>query len=350
MAGHLPFYAGGHAGSMPTVSPPVKHPAHLSRTISRLGRSDTTWDGQRSCERRRHARLCGMTSSPENEQLIPLRYPGKCAACGAVLTPGTKAWRNAASKVITCVACHQTVAGLEPSAAPASLAPSTVRPSAGIAGASARDEFDRRRMKREAAIDAKWGRFAGVVKFITDEPQTTEAWAKGAGGEERLAKALGARLTDDAIPLHDRKVPRTRGNIDHLVIGPTGVWIIDAKAYAGKIERRDKGGFFSSDMRLYVGGRDRSEAVAGMQWQVDAVRAVVGDESVPVHPVLCFTDAEWGLFSGPFTLGGVLCTYAKALAQAINASGPLDPARVVEIAQHLATSLPANTERPVEDD
>lgn len=145
-------------------------------------------------------------------------------------------------------------------------------------------------------------------------------------------------------------MPRTRGNIDHLVIGPTGAWIVDAKAYTGKIERRDKGGLFTTEMHLYVGGRDRSKAVTGLQWQVDAVRAVLEDDSVPVHPVLCFTDAEWGLFSRPFTLDGVLCTYAKALAQVINAPGPLGPERVVQIAQQLATALPANTERPVDDD
>jgi len=308
-----------------------------------LGRSDITWDGQETEGFSAARETCGMTSSLGNEQLISLRYPGKCASCGTALTPGTKAWRNASSKVITCVACRHTAAGSELSAAPASAAPFTARPSAGVAGASARNEFDRRRMKREAAIDAQWGRFAGVVKFITEEPQTTQAWARGASGEERLAKALGARLTNHAIALHDRRVPRTRGNIDHLVIGPTGVWIIDAKAYTGKIERRDKGGLFKTDMRLYVGGHDRSKAVAGLQWQVDAVRAALGTNSAPVHPVLCFTDAEWGLLSRPFTLGGVLCTYARALAQAINASGPLGPDRVVEIAQHLAMSLPAGT-------
>lgn len=292
-----------------------------------------------------------MTASSETEQLRALRYLARCAGCGTSLTPGTKAWRNADSKVITCVDCHQSAEMSPPT--PDSNSGVTFqaeKPPAGVAGASAREEFNRRRLKREAAIDAKWGRFAGVVKFITEEPQTTQAWGQGASGEERLARALGTRLTDDAISLHDRKVPRTRGNIDHLVVGPTGVWIIDAKAYTGKIERRDKGGLFTSDIHLYVGGRDRAKAVTGMQWQVDAVRAVLGDDPVPIHPVLCFTDAEWGLFSRPFTLGGVLCTYAKALAQAINEPGPLGPDQVVRIAQQLAVSLPANSEPPVDDD
>lgn len=133
-----------------------------------------------------------MTSAPENEQLRPLRYAGKCAGCGTAPTPGTKAWRNADSKVITCVACHQAAAVFQGSLVPASPTTSpTVRPSSGVAGGSAREEFDRRRLKREAAIDAKWGRFAGVVKFITEEPQTTQAWGQGASGEERLAKAPG---------------------------------------------------------------------------------------------------------------------------------------------------------------
>ena len=33
--------------------------------------------------------------------------------------------------------------------------------------------------------------------------------------------------------LHDRRMPRSRANIDHLVVTPTGVYVIDAIKYGG---------------------------------------------------------------------------------------------------------------------
>ncbi len=42
----------------------------------------------------------------------------------------------------------------------------------------------------------------------------------GAGGEEQVAEWLSKRLVDDVIVLHDRRVPRSRANIDHIAILP----------------------------------------------------------------------------------------------------------------------------------
>jgi hypothetical protein len=48
----------------------------------------------------------------------------------------------------------------------------------GSAGRSAQAEYDRRRHKREERIDAKFGRLAGVVKFLPDDPQSAKAWVR----------------------------------------------------------------------------------------------------------------------------------------------------------------------------
>jgi len=46
--------------------------------------------------------------------------------------------------------------------------------------------------------------------------------------------------------LHDRRIPGSRANIDHIVVAPSGVWIIDAKRYSDQlVQRRGKD--------LYVG-------------------------------------------------------------------------------------------------
>lgn len=134
--------------------------------------------------------------------------------------------------MVTCVSCgsgHGTSA-LEAPQQPSAPAPEVADPPAspidsGTAGASARREFDRRHQKHEADIEAKWGtgRLGRIAKRLSDDPQSTKAWGRGAIGEERVAEVLHARLDDKAVVLHDRRVPKTRGNIDHLAIAPSGV-------------------------------------------------------------------------------------------------------------------------------
>jgi hypothetical protein len=55
-----------------------------------------------------------------------------------------------------------------------------------------------------------------------------DRWRRGAEGEVATAMLL-ARLPRRYVVLHDRRIPGSRANIDHLVVGPTGVWVIDTK-------------------------------------------------------------------------------------------------------------------------
>ena len=133
---------------------------------------------------------------------------------------------------------------------------------AGVAGQPTRQEHDRRATKRETAVKERWGNpIGGAVLALTDEPQSTRAWAVGARGEEKLAEAL-----DGFSVLHDRRVPGTRGNIDHIVVAPAGVFVVDAKRYEGRIEIRNHGWFLRPDERLHVGAEGLLPALAGQDW------------------------------------------------------------------------------------
>jgi hypothetical protein len=143
-------------------------------------------------------------------------------------------------------------------------------------------------------------------------------------------------------------VPKTRGNIDHLAIASSGVWVIDAKNYEGKVERRDVGGWFNTSYRLYVGGRNRTRLVDGLAWQIRAVESALGDTDVPVNAALCFTEAIWKLFAKPFQIGEIWVTWANCLADLIAAPGPLNSSDVVRVATQLSAVLrPAVPSAPV---
>lgn len=203
------------------------------------------------------------------------------------------------------------------------------------AGESARAEYERRRANDEARIHASWGRLGKIAVALTPEKQTTRAWATGAEGEERVGARLDQIASEDIAVFHDRRVPGSRANIDHIVITRESIWIIDTKRYAGKApEKRVEGGLFRPRVEtLWLRG-DKSKLIDGVVWQMEKVEEVVGP--LPIRGALCFIDAEWPLFPDPFTVDDVLITWPKNLAKQISADrdGGLD---VEGVAAQIAT-------------
>lgn len=158
-----------------------------------------------------------------------------------------------------------------------------------------------------------------------------------------MAKALEG--IEGLLALHDRRVPGGRANIDHIVVSPAGVFVIDAKHYLGKIEIRNRGWFLRPDHRLYVGRRDCSAFATGLGWQVAAVAAALTaagiDPLPPVTPVLCFVEGEWPLFSPPDAYAGVRLEGTKSIRKLVASPVVLDPPLIDRLARLLATATPA---------
>ena len=282
---------------------------------------------------------------------IKLRYAARCTTCAVAMPAGTQAVWNKAAGGAFCQSCG-TVTVLsgnsQPSSAPEPPSPGTrtadtappqvADAETSDAGRSAQAEFERRHSKREQGLDARWGRLSGIAKFLSDDPQSTKAWARGAEGERRLAAQLARALGDRAVFLHDRKVGRA--NIDHLIVASSGVWVVDAKNYTGRVEYRNVGGWLGpADHRIYVGGRDKTKLATALGWQVTAVRSTLGDLNAPIHPALCFTSSDWGWFAKPFRHEGVLVTWTSKLADMIAATGDLGPEQIEQVASRLAHAL-----------
>jgi nuclease-like protein len=161
-------------------------------------------------------------------------------------------------------------------------------------------------------------------------PHETESWRRGTAQASRapvngtggcsLSAHLHQKLKGRAVVLDDRRVPGTKANVNHIVVAPSGVWVVEAKDYDGRVERRDVGGWFKVDERLYVAGKDRSHLVDGLDRHVIAVEnllAQAGLTSVPVHSALCFVNSEWGWFAKPFSMSGVWVTWPERLTELV---------------------------------
>lgn len=169
-------------------------------------------------------------------------------------------------------------------------------------------------------------------------------WGKGSEGENWLAGYIGRAVGDSVVALHDRLIPGTRGNIDHLFVTATGVWVVDTKAYKGKVVRRQVGSLLRSDNELYIRGRNRTALAQGVLRQVDAVLAALRSDDalhgIEVHGALCLVESEWGLLDFPFQVGNVWVLYPGALKKRLRKSGRLSLETIERIARRLDLSLP----------
>jgi hypothetical protein len=184
-----------------------------------------------------------------------------------------------------------------------------------------------------------FGRLAPLARLLARPNASTEAWARGAEGEERVGALLRRAVGENGVVLHDRSIPHSRANLDHIAVVPSGVWVIDSKHYRGRLERRGVGGWFRSRAALYVAGRDHSTLVHCALRQRSVVAAAAGPD-VPVRAALCFTGAEWPRFARPFTIDGVLVTWPKALARVLGMPGRLDASTRNSLATRMAVAFP----------
>jgi hypothetical protein len=266
-----------------------------------------------------------------DEKRMRLRYSGTCRVCSVELPAKAEAIYERSSKTVRCTT-HDTASDASPGVSNAV--------DAGSPGASARREFERRKAKREERTRAKHPKLGGLILALSDDPQSTRAWDTGALGEERLGNRLNELASDSLRVLHDRRIPGSRANIDHIAVASNGVYVIDAKKYKGRPQLKIEGGFLRPRVeKLLVGTRDCTKLVDGVLKQVDIVRGFISDD-LPVHGVLCFVEADWPLIGGSFTTRGVEALRPKRLYPKLKADGPLLTQTVAEVHRRLGSSLP----------
>jgi hypothetical protein len=277
-----------------------------------------------------------------------LKKAGVCLDCGKELPIGILAQWSRNKKAVRCLEHATSVE--QPTSAPAVfippaplVAPSGTIVSDGSAGASAHKEYERRKNKREDSIRDNHKILGNFIIAVTDTPTSTKVWEKGAVGEYKVGAKLDTLTTNGCHVLHDRKVPKSKANIDHIVVSNSGVYIVDAKNYKGVVKVESYGGVFSDKTyKLKVGGSDRTKLAEGMLWQISVVKNILDTAGlqVPITGVLAFYDAEWPLFGkGIMDIKNVKVTGLKGTVEIITKPGPLTPQQTRNIATALLEVL-----------
>lgn len=211
--------------------------------------------------------------------------------------------------------------------------------SPGTPGRSAQRQGERWRANRERRVRERHPVLGGLFLALQAPPVHERNWKAGGTAEAELAQALTKRCGERVDWLYDRRIPRRRANIDILAFAPSGVWVIDAKSYRGKVHIANP---VRGKSKLVINGRDRSKLIDTLDWQVELVGAAVGalDPTVPVHGALCFDGRADLPLIRTLRLRGYPMDYPRRLAKRLCASGPLSRERLSRVRARLAAEFP----------
>jgi hypothetical protein len=176
----------------------------------------------------------------------------------------------------------------------------------------------------------------GMLRAVHMEKQAARRSRAGCLGEQAVCSALSSLSLDGVLHLDDRRLPadaRSRANIDHLVIGPTGVFVVDAKNWAGRIEVR--GGSVLQDG---VYRDERLTTLTFLTHRVEEVMAVSSAALVRPQPLICFARPSPGL---PPAAGPILLSDLSTVADVIRRRpAVLTSEQVSELVEMLSYAFP----------
>jgi hypothetical protein len=179
-----------------------------------------------------------------------------------------------------------------------------------------------------------WARLVGLVAAalvgwrLRFRPSAqVAAWQRGAQGERRTARLLDRLVRDGYMVFHDLAVPDSPANVDHLVIGPSGVFVIDSKQWTGSVHQGADGLAWHNHYRL-----DRT--LETVRWEAETVGRLLGTRTAAV---VCVHGAH--VHSGGLEAQGVAMVPAHLLRSALGYDRVLSDADVALLATTARASL-----------
>jgi hypothetical protein len=185
-----------------------------------------------------------------------------------------------------------------------------------------------------AQVGLPYGGLVGLVaavlvgwrlRFRPSEQART--WQRGAHGERRTARLLERLTRDGFVVFHDLAVPGSPANVDHLVIGPSGVFLIDSKQWSGTVQQGADGLVWHNHYPL-----DRT--LATVRWEAETVGRLLGTR---IHALLCVHGAH--VQGGGLHAQGVAIVPAHLLRSALGFDRVLSDAEVALLAAIARTRL-----------
>ncbi|MFD0405547.1 nuclease-related domain-containing protein [Kitasatospora sp. NPDC127116] len=186
------------------------------------------------------------------------------------------------------------------------------------------------------SVGAVAGLFAAALYIVArsgafNSNDAARRWEAGARGERSTARILDRLAASGWTVMHDRGIPGSKANLDHLAIGPDGqVVLVDSKQWSGK----GAAAVSLRSGRLMCGRYDRQKTVETLQWEASRVEAALG---VPVTAVIAVHGAP--VKGGRLLVADVQVVGPRRLVDAVM-SAPAGPAPTAVLARRAEDGFP----------
>jgi hypothetical protein len=137
--------------------------------------------------------------------------------------------------------------------------------------------------------DWRWGLTAAAVVAIVDTIYQSKAMSHvpadvlATGAQRRTKRRLAALRRAGYVALHGLGIPDSDQVIDHLVIGPSGVFAVDSERWDRRLPVRITGASAKARGALYHGPYSQAERLAHARWEAAQAATLIGAEVQ--HPV-----------------------------------------------------------------
>ena len=164
---------------------------------------------------------------------------------------------------------------------------------------------------------------AAQRRVTADKLLTEAAWLEAVAADERTMAAQLAVLPPSYAVIHDLRVPGSRGNIDHVVIGPGGAFVVMTRRFDGQLSFHD-GQMWAGDSSL-KGDFESARVESQMLTQ---------SLGTPTVPVIGYLGAALPA-EAPSALDGVLVCAAENLVRVVSRGSHtmLAPDKVLDAAR-----------------
>jgi hypothetical protein len=185
-----------------------------------------------------------------------------------------------------------------------------------------------------AGVAASLAAAAGAWWRLRFRPSPeAQAWQRGAAGERHVARLLEPLVQQGWGVNHDLRVPGSKANIDHVVVGPPGIFAIDTKNYRGRLR-------LSRDGLLWHGRTFLAPTLSATRWEADKLQARIGAPDIAVVPIVAVLGGM--VPGGQVTSMGVTVVPARRLPGLLRSLPPtLTPQRAREVAAQINRRLDA---------
>jgi hypothetical protein len=149
---------------------------------------------------------------------------------------------------------------------------------------------------------------------------SASVWRRQAATQRRTAGALRPLEQEGHLVVHDVTLPGWSASLDHLVVGPTGVWVIQSwqRSWLPWLPR----GTWPSPARGTTAG-----PLPELRWKAAAIADLLASGSlIPVRPLLCIHGAT--LPQAHRSVESVQVVTHRQLAETVRHGSPVQPSDV----------------------